>query len=149
MIQIDAYIDPITGDLPEVTRLTTGIELIQQRIRLRLYRGTGEWFLDPLGTGLPLIAWRNLKPPPVQLITGRIEAEIRKVPGVISTSDFVGVHDPAAHLLTVSGTATAADGAVTAVVITIPVGARNVSTIGVFFAPIGTMRGGLPRPGRP
>lgn len=145
-VELDAYIDPTTGDLPEASRLITGLDLIQQRIRRRLLRGTGEYFLDPVNVGLPLIAWRNTKPPNVALIVARIQAEILDVPGVISTANFVGVHDAAAHRLTISGDVLANDGAVTAVVVTgLTAGARNTMSFGVYFAS-GNIRGGIPHP---
>src|SRR5687768_5515451 len=101
--QIDAYLDPDTGDLPESGRTVTGIDLIQQRIRLRLLRGTGEWFLDPTGTGLPHIEWRQMKPPNVPLIVAQLQTEIRAVPGVVRTANFDGEHDPAARRVTITG----------------------------------------------
>lgn len=133
-IEVDMFLDPVTGDFPDISRLTTGIELIEQRIRLRLYRGTGEWFLDPAGTGLPLIAWRQMKPPVVSEIVARIQAEIRDIPGVARTENWQGTHDPAARSLTVSGDVVAADGAVTSTVVIAPTDvARNSFVFQIFF----------------
>jgi len=134
-VQIDAFLDPVTGDLPEVSRLCTGMELIEQRIRMRLHRGTEEWFLDPLGTGLPLLAWRQMKPPDVPAIVGRIQAEIRSIPGVTLTRNFNGVHDHAARRLTISGDVVAADGQVTSLVVAAPTDvARNAFYFQLFFS---------------
>ncbi|HEX5201307.1 MAG TPA: hypothetical protein VFW27_15350, partial [Actinoplanes sp.] len=143
--QLDAYIDPDTGDLPAIARFTTGIELIQQRIRRRLRRGVGEWFLDPQGTGLPLIEWRERKPPDIRGIVGRVQQEIREVPGVVATANFEGVHDPAARRLTVSGDVIVDTGEVTAVVVTgVTEQAHNAMVFGVYFSS-GRIPGGIPR----
>lgn len=144
-VQVDAYLDPLTGDLPAVSRLTTGIELIQQRIRTRLRRGTNEWFLDPAGTGLPLIEWRGQKPPDVQAIVNRVQSEIASIPGVTGTSNFTGTHDPAARRLTISGDVLAADGTVTSVVVVgVQDGRRNTMSFGLFFSS-NAIPGGIPR----
>lgn len=145
MGQVDAYLDPTTGDLPEVSRLCTGIELIQQRIRMRLRRGQGEWFLDPAGTGLPLLEWRQQKPPDVAAIVGRIQAEIASIPGVVSTANFVGVHDAAARRLTVTGDVVADGGEVTSVVVTgVQDPKRNTMPFAVFFGS-SAISGSIPR----
>lgn len=134
-VQVDLHLDPITGDLPDVSRFATGIELIEQRIRLRLHRGLGEWFLDPAGTGLPLLEWRQQKPPDVSGIVQRLQAEIRSVPGVVSTKNFTGTHDPAGRRLTISGDVVAADGQVTSMVAAAPTDvARNTFLFQIFFA---------------
>lgn len=144
-MQVDALLDQ-DGDLPVISRVVTGLELIQQRIRLRLRRGTGEWFLDPNGTGLPLIEWTQQKPPRIPEILTRIQAEIRAVPGVVGTANFAGVHDTAARRLTITGDVVYADGTVTAVVVAgATAGARNVMSFGVFFAS-GRIPGGPARP---
>lgn len=145
-VQVDAYIDPDSGDLPEVSRFTTGIELIQQRIRLRLLRGTGEWFLDPDGTGLPLLEWRQMKPPNIAAIVARLQAEIRDVPGVLATANFAGTHDSAARRLTITGDVVVDGGTVTSVVATtLTSGARNTMVFGLFFGS-GRIQGGPARP---
>lgn len=132
-IQVDAYLDPVTGDLPAVSRFTTGMELIEQRIRLRLRRGLGEWFLDPVGVGLPLLEWRQQKPPDVPVIVARIQTEIRTIPGVTSTRGFNGVHDPRARQLVISGDVTAADGQVTSLIVIPPSTERNSSQFVISF----------------
>lgn len=145
-IEIDTQIDAVTGDLVVPTQLITGLPLIQQRIRRRLLRGTGEWFLDPVNVGLPLIGWRDQKPPNVALIVAQLQAEIREVPGVVATQNFQGTHDPAAHRLTVTGDVIVDDGGVTAVVVTAPTaGARNAMVFGVFFSSR-SIQGAIPRP---
>jgi hypothetical protein len=147
-IEIDVALDPTTGDMVVPTRLITGLELIQQRIRRRLQRGTGEWFLDPAGTGLPLLAWREQKPPRIAQILQRLQDEIKAVPGVVATANFTGTHDVAAHQLTVTGDVIVDDGTVTAVVVTAPTAGRpNSMSFGVFFSS-NNIRGGIPRPSR-
>lgn len=146
-MQVDAYIDPDQdGDLPEVCRFVTGIELIEQRIRLRLRRGTGEWFLDPVNVGLPLLEWRQQKPPRISEIVARVQSEIRSVPGVLGTANFVGTHDASARRLTITGDVLVDDGSVTAVVVSGSTEAgRNTMSFGVYFAS-GRIPGGPARP---
>lgn len=149
-VQIDALLDD-DGDLPEVSQFVTSVELIQQRIRRRLRRGTGEWFLDPDGVGLPLIAWRQQKPPQVAQILSQVQAEIREVPGVIATANFDAIHDTAARRLSIFGDVLVDDGSVTSIRVTGPTDAsHNTMPFAVFFTS-GSIRGGIPRPstGRP
>lgn len=143
-IQADLYLED-DGDIPEVSRFVTGIGLVRQRIRLRLRRGVGEWFLDP-SVGLPLLDWRAKKPPAITEIVSRIQADIREIPGVVSTANFAGTHDPAARRLTITGDVFVDDGSVTAIVATTSTdGARNSLVFGVFFAS-GRVQGGPARP---
>lgn len=149
-IQADIALDPQTGDLVWPTRVITGLELIQQRIRTRLRRGLGEWFLDPGGVGLPLLDWRQQKPPRVQEIVSRVQQEIREIPGVTATANFVGTHDPAARRLTISGDVFYEEGGATALVVTGSTDpARNSMIFGVFFSR--NIQGAIPAPslGRP
>lgn len=114
--QIDAYLDPDTGDLPVTNRLITGIELIEQRIRFRLKRATGEWFLDR-SEGLPLVQWRSRKPPQVQAILRTLQQEIRLVPGVVSTQNFEATHEPLLRRLTVTGDVLVEEGQVLSIAV--------------------------------
>ncbi|HZI43959.1 MAG TPA: hypothetical protein VFD53_02000 [Ilumatobacter sp.] len=151
-VQVDTLLDPVTGDLQDVSQFVTGIALIEQRIRLRLRRGTGEWFLDP-SVGLPLIPWRERKPPNVTEMSSLVQAEIRRVPGVVATQNWTGVHDPAARRVTLSGDVIVSDGTVTTVLVTGVEGAgHNGYIFGVFFNGSNRIVGGGPaRPstGRP
>lgn len=133
-VQVDVFIDPVTGDLPAISRLATGLDLIEARIRLRLQRGEGEWFLDPLGVGLPLIAWRQQKPPRVSEILQRLQREIREVPGVLTTKNWTGAHDAPARRLTLSGDVIVDDGSVTSLVVSAPTDApRNTLGFSLLF----------------
>jgi hypothetical protein len=133
--QVDIGLDPDTGDLPALPALITGIALIEQRIKRRLRTGLGEWFLDPAGVGLPLLVWRQQKPPDLTVIVQRVQQEIRDIPGVSRTENFVGVHDPAARRVTVSGDVFAADGSVTSAIVTATSdAARNAWFFSIFFS---------------
>lgn len=142
--QIDVGLDE-NGDIPEVPRMITGIALVAQRIRRRLQRGTGEWFLDP-SLGLPLLEWRQQKPPQVEQILVRLQQEIRLIPGVVSTSNFQGVHDPLARRLTISGDVTVEEEGVLSVVV---MGSQDVARNTMHFSLhfySGTIAGHLPQP---
>ncbi|NOT72467.1 MAG: hypothetical protein HOP09_14695 [Hyphomicrobium sp.] len=134
-MQIDAYIDPLTGDLPIRGRLTSGSELIKQRITVRLRRGTGEYLLDPNNVGLPLIEWMDTKPPPLAQIMSRLQAEMRSVPGVVATGGWTASHDPLTGRVTCNGDVQFDDGTVTSVVaLGTPGGNINSMPFGVFFS---------------
>lgn len=150
-VQVDAYLDPLTGDLPEVNRLVTGMDLVAQRIRVRLQRGLQEWFLDTT-VGLPLLEWRQQKPPQVQAILARLQEEIRLVPGVVSTANFSGTHEPLARRLTITGDVYVDEDSVLSVVVLGATGggARNGMPFAIFFSSR-NIQGGIPAPsiGRP
>jgi hypothetical protein len=94
----DAFIDPITGDLPAVSRFVTGPELTVQRARIRF--GThgrsrligdkildGEWILDRF-VGLPFAEWREQKPPDLAGQAAVVIAELQATPGVIRIAEI-------------------------------------------------------------
>lgn len=84
----DLKLDERTHDIMLPTRLLSGRELIRQRIRIRFETGTGEWFKDPLGTGLPFIGWLEQKPLPLVEIANSFALEAEEVDGVVATQDF-------------------------------------------------------------
>lgn len=134
MSYLDAALDS-TGDLAEVSRFVTGIDLVEQRIRVRLQRGSGEWFLDPDGTGLPFIEWRGQKPPDLTAINLRVQQEIASVPGVLRLENFEALHDAAARQVTVSGDVyVGPDESTTVVAVVGAAGARNLSILAIQFA---------------
>ena len=145
-MSIDIYIDPLTGDLPDTTRSVEGLDLVRQRIRVRLQRGLGEWFLDPANVGLPLIAWRETRPTDPDAIAAGIAAEIQSTPGVLAVADFEGAHDHAARSVTVSGRVQYDDGTVEAVqVVRAPDTDHNTMWL-IGFTASGTLTGGIPSP---
>jgi hypothetical protein len=101
---IDILLDPDTGDLPAISRFVTGIDLVHQRIRRRLQRHRGEWFLDPAGTGLPYEVWRQQKPPNLTEILGAVRRELAAIPEVTSTAGWEITHDNDTNRLTITGT---------------------------------------------
>lgn len=145
MAEIDAALDA-NGDLAEVSRFVTGIPLIEQRIRLRLQRGTGEWFLDPDGVGLPLIAWREQKPPDLDAISVRIQQEIAAVPGVVRLENFEALHDPTLRRVTVRGDVFVnEEDSTTFVVVAGDTPVRNFSILAIQF-PSRSISGAVARP---
>lgn len=75
------------GDLPAITDHITGIDSLQQRLRIKMNTWAGEWFLDQR-RGLPYIAWKQQKPPDLSVIRSRILREIRTTPGVNRVRDL-------------------------------------------------------------
>lgn len=85
-----------TGDIPEFTRHVRGLEIIGQRVRLRLATFLGEWFLDE-SKGLDYLTWMATKPFPEDQVGALIVAEINATPGVVKVSEYSTTYDPAAQ----------------------------------------------------
>lgn len=103
-MSFDVYLDPLTGDLPEVSSFVRDEELTVQRARVRLQTFYGEWILDQF-VGIPYIVWREQKPPDVDAIVSVLRAEIAGTPGVIRVTAIEGSFDIATRKVTVSGEA--------------------------------------------
>ena len=99
---MDIGLDPATWDLPTLPTLIDGVELIRQRIRTRLLRGIGEWFIN-FEAGLPLLVWRQQKPPDVISISSAIQDEIVQIEGVVATQNFSGEFNPATRAVSIVG----------------------------------------------
>ena len=80
----DWYLDPVTGDLPDVFRPTEGVELILQRVTTRLRTFLGE-VLEDKRAGLPFIRWASTKTPNLDEVVAFIRREVEGVPGVLRT----------------------------------------------------------------
>ncbi len=102
MRRIDLALDG--GDLPLVPRHVTGVDLVLQRARRRLLVFAGEWVLD-VTQGMPLLAWRQLKPAPLGLIEAQTREELSGVPGVLQVLDCAASHDVDARRVRVRATA--------------------------------------------
>jgi hypothetical protein len=148
MAAIDAALN-VDGDLSEVSDFITGIGLIEQRIRIRLLRGVGEWFLDPENTGLPFLEWRAQKPPDLDAISIRIQQEVLEVPGVVRVENFEALHDTSVRRVTVRGDVFVnQDDATTFVVIVGDTPARNLAILAIQF-PSRSISGAIARPTTP
>lgn len=112
MSTFDAYIDPATGDLPEVSSFVVGPAFTAQRARVRLGthgrsrlgNGTldGEWILDRF-VGLPFAEWREQKPPDLDAISAVVLAELATTPGVVRVESIAATFDPATRTVRVAG----------------------------------------------
>jgi hypothetical protein len=71
----DAYINPLTGDLPDSNRFIEGFELSLQKLRIRLGTFFGEWLLDT-SVGLPYHEWSQQKPADLQAVAAIVLVEI-------------------------------------------------------------------------
>lgn len=69
------------GDLPESTEHVTGVDLLAQRLRIRLSFHRGEYLLDRR-VGMPYARWRSQKPPRLDEIRDHVVATITDTPGV-------------------------------------------------------------------
>jgi hypothetical protein len=99
----DLKIDPDTGDLLIESGdlvMTKEADAIRQHISQRLKSFAGEWFLD-LDAGLPYYRDILVKNPNTLVVSGLIQEEIIKTPGVIELRSFEFVHEKATRALTV------------------------------------------------
>jgi len=78
---IDVLLDPVTWDLPTKPAQGTGIEVIRQRLMIRLRRFLGEWILDET-KGLKYMEWTTTKPVPLDEIGADLRREIETTPEV-------------------------------------------------------------------
>lgn len=69
------------GDIYPQTRYVEGIELVLQRIRIRLNTHLGEYLLDTR-EGMPYRRWLQTKPAPVNQVRDYVRREIEDTPGV-------------------------------------------------------------------
>ena len=85
----------VNGDLPDIPRFISGIELVMQRVERRLKTWIGEWDLDP-SFGALSMDWFATKPVPLDDIGQILRAQIGDVTGVIAVRNL----DPAFDIAT-------------------------------------------------
>ncbi|MEN0065928.1 MAG: hypothetical protein AAGA48_27555 [Myxococcota bacterium] len=133
MANVDLELDPATGDLPERPRLVTGLELVRQRIYTRLQRGRGEWFLA-LDQGLPLLEWRQAKPPDLDAMSAEVQVSILATDGVRSLEAFSATFDRTTRRVTMAGTVVTDAGETTRLsLVASNTGPTNTTFFQVFF----------------
>lgn len=91
------------GDLPHRLVLGTGLDLVLQRVRIRIGRFLGEWMLDT-DAGLPWLRWLQDKPPDPVAIGSRIRREIEETAGVLRVEGYGANFDRSTRTISVSGT---------------------------------------------
>lgn len=83
----DVLMDPVTGDLPSFTRHASGMDVIAQRVRVRLGTHRGDWPLD-VTAGIPWTDYLGRKPLDLAALASVIALEILQVPGVTRVLDL-------------------------------------------------------------
>lgn len=86
----DLKLDPQTGDLILTSGdlvMTSGADAIRQHLSQRLKSFAGEWFLD-LDSGLPYYRDILVKNPNAPAVSGLLQEEIVKTPGVLELLSF-------------------------------------------------------------
>ncbi len=97
------------GDLPDFCRPISGLDLIGQRIAIRLRTHLGEWLLDA-SKGLPFLRWMATKPPDPVAIGAVVRREIETTPGVLRVEGFVSTWTPATRTIEITGTVVTTEG---------------------------------------
>lgn len=72
--------------------LIEGVDLVVQRIRVRLLTQLGTWPLD-LAQGLPYLQWMELAAPPIQEIKDYFRRELETTPGVVSVRNLAVIQE--------------------------------------------------------
>lgn len=75
------------GDLPAFTRHVRGVEITEQRIRVRLETHRGDWPLDTRA-GISWTRYLGQKPPDLAALAAEIALEVAATPGVSSIEDL-------------------------------------------------------------
>lgn len=75
------------GDLPNFTRHASGMEVIAQRVRVRLGTHLGDWPLDTT-VGVDWIKHLSQKPVDLPALAAVLSLEILAVPGVTGVQDL-------------------------------------------------------------
>lgn len=83
MAKVDVLLDPDTGDLPEVTSHISGIDLIKQKVIIRLKTFRGEWFLNTR-VGVPYFELLEDRTYNIQIFSHIVRKEILKIDGILS-----------------------------------------------------------------
>ncbi len=98
----DIGLDPDTGDLPTISSLISGIDLVAQRVRIRLGLIKGDSVRDK-SLGLPWVDWMSTKPVRLRDIETQTRLAVESVPGVVRTENWTATHDPQTRSVTLSG----------------------------------------------
>lgn len=75
------------GDLPVFTRHVSGMEVIAQRVRVRLGTHRGDWPLD-VRAGIPWTEYLGRKPLDMAALAAVLAVEMLAVPGVTAVEDL-------------------------------------------------------------
>lgn len=101
LTKVDVLLDE-TGDLPAFNTLSSGPEVVAQRIVIRLETGLGEWIFDKT-KGLPFVLWVTTKPFPVDTIGDFVRAEVEGVNGVQRIDNYEVDFDEPAQTIRITG----------------------------------------------
>lgn len=124
MAQIDIRLDDDL-DIAVPTRLVTGIDLVKQRIHVRLATHRGDVLRDAK-LGLPWVDWFGLKPFPFATVAARIRREIEGIPGVVTVLEVTVTPDGAGSVA-VAAEVTAAEGRLSIRQVVADGGTKNLS----------------------
>ena len=83
-MKLDAKLEGL--DYPDRRRFVSGIDLVAQRIRVRLSTHKGEILRDT-SIGLPWAEWLSTKPVPLASVRSGVRRQAAAVAGVTSVSD--------------------------------------------------------------
>jgi len=83
-MKLDAKLEGL--DYPDRRRFVSGIDLVAQRVRLRLATHKGEILRDA-SVGLPWVEWLSTKPVPLASVRSGVRRQVALVAGVTSVTN--------------------------------------------------------------
>ena len=128
----DIGLDPLTLDLPVFPKHISGVDLIVQRMTIRLQRFLGEWILDT-SVGIPYLDFIQTRPVDVAGFGAVIRTEIETTPGVLRVDDFLGVFTIATQTLKFTGIVRLEDDEAVTSEILVPIAAVGNTTPAVIM----------------
>lgn len=124
----DIKLDPDSLDLPPYSSQVDGLDLLQQRLRIRLSLHRGE-ILSDASKGLPWLSWLQTRPVPLAIIRAAVRREVAACPGVARVDDVTASLSTArALVISVSATAEGGLGTVQARLQALPGGNLAIAT---------------------
>jgi hypothetical protein len=110
------------GDLTTTSGVVYGVDFSLQRLSRRIQTHLGECLVDR-NAGIDWLAWFQVMPPDMALMTGLIREQIDTCPGIARTQTLDGAFDPSTRIARWTGQVTLTDGQTAA--ITLDMGGVN------------------------
>lgn len=132
----DIGLDPATGDLPPISKMITGSDLVAQRLKVRLGVLLGEVLHDTT-LGLPWLEWLTTKPIRLNDIATQTRLVAEGTPGVVRVERWEVTHDAATRTVTINGQAVTDEQEIAIRDLTIATEGGNLSFAANFFGGVG------------
>lgn len=133
-MRTDFYLDGL--DLPARTRLVSGLDLVAQRIRMRLALHQGDVLRD-VSIGFPWADWLSTKPVPLATIQAQVRRQLALIPGVSQVANVQA--SAAGGTITLSADVSTEEGSVSILASIADPGTRTMSFTANFWGRSGSV----------